>query len=122
MVIPGGKLSDLIDFVYSNLNENSASVDFMVSRTILTLKNDDVERILSLIIDQYLGEFHIYPSADSVDLANDGNTDWSQLYTSEFLRLLQISDLSPDDLRLKMGVSIIFLRNLNPSEGLCNGI
>ena len=51
MVIPDGKLSDIIDFIYPNLNENSASVDFMVSRTILTLKNDDVERISSLIMD-----------------------------------------------------------------------
>ncbi len=51
MVIPDGKLSDLIDFVYPNLNENSASVDFMVGRAILTPKNDDVERISSLIID-----------------------------------------------------------------------
>ena len=76
MVIPGGKLSDLIDFVYPNLNENSASVDFMVGRAILTPKNDDVERISSLIIDQYPGEFHTYPSVDSVDLADDGNTDW----------------------------------------------
>jgi len=51
MVIPDGKLSDLIDFVYPNLNENSASVDFMVGRAILTPKNDDVERISSLIMD-----------------------------------------------------------------------
>ena len=75
MVIPSDKLSDLIDFVYLNLNENSASMDFMIGRAILTPKNDDVEHISFLIIDQYLGKFHTYPSVDSVDLADDGNTD-----------------------------------------------
>ena len=75
MIIPGGKLSDLINFIYPNLNENSANVDFMVGRAILTPKNDDVEHISFLIIDQYLGEFHTYPNADSMDLADDGNTD-----------------------------------------------
>jgi ATP-dependent DNA helicase PIF1 len=121
MVISGGKLSDLIDFVYPNLNENSASVDFMVGRAILTPKNDDVERISTLIMDQYPGEFHTYPSADSVDLADGANTDRPQLYAPEFLRSLQIPGLPPGDLKLKVGVPIILLRNLNPSEGLCNG-
>jgi ATP-dependent DNA helicase PIF1 len=34
---------------------------------------------------------------------------------------LKISDLPPGELKLKVGVPIILLRNLNPSEGLCNG-
>ncbi|RIA82359.1 hypothetical protein C1645_835480 [Glomus cerebriforme] len=56
MVISGDKLSDFIDFVYPNLNDNSASsVDFMVSRAILALKNNNVEHnngpISSKVID-----------------------------------------------------------------------
>ena len=72
MVIPGGELSDLIDFIYPNLIENSASVDYMVGRAILTPKNDDVERILTLIMDQYPGEFRTYASTD---LTDDSNTN-----------------------------------------------
>ena len=68
------------------------------------------------------GEYHTYPSADSVDLADNGNTDQLQLYAPEFLRSLQIPGLPPGDLRLKVGVPIILLRNLNPLESLCNGI
>ena len=46
MVITGGKLLDLIDFVYPNLIENSSNVNYnMVGRAILTPKNDDVENI-----------------------------------------------------------------------------
>ena len=121
MVIPDGELSDLIDFVYPNLFESSANVDYMAGRAILTPKNDDVERISSLIMDQFPGEFRTYPSADSVYLTDGSNTDQPQLYAPEFLRSLQIPGLPPGDLRLKVGVPIILLRNLNPSEGLCNG-
>jgi hypothetical protein len=75
MVIPGTELSDLINFVYSNLFESSANVNYMVGRAILTPKNDDVKHISSLIIDQYSGEFRTYPSADSVDLTDGCNTN-----------------------------------------------
>ncbi|GET56850.1 ATP-dependent DNA helicase pif1-like [Rhizophagus irregularis DAOM 181602=DAOM 197198] len=43
----------------------------------------------------------------------------SQVYSPEFLRFLKTSDLPPGELKLKVRVPIIFLRNLNPS-GLCN--
>src|SRR5256886_13491375 len=44
-----------------------------------------------------------------------------QVYSPEFLRSLKIPDIPPGELKLKVGVPIILLRNLNPSEGLCNG-
>lgn len=76
VVIPGGKLSDLIDFVYPNLIENSSDMNYMFGRAILTPKNDDVEDISFLIMNQFPGEFHVYPSADSVDLTdNDSNME-----------------------------------------------
>ncbi|CAG8792515.1 10471_t:CDS:2, partial [Gigaspora margarita] len=41
------------------------------SRAILTPKNDDVENISNLIMEQFPGELHIYPSADDVSLMED---------------------------------------------------
>jgi len=52
MTIPKGNLTDLIDFVYPNLAENSGNVNYMVGRAILTPKNTDVEispKVLCLI-------------------------------------------------------------------------
>src|SRR5436190_8580 len=121
MVITGGKLSDLIDFVYPNLIENSSNMNYMVGRAILTPKNDDVENISFQIMNQFPGEFHLYPSADSVDLTDDSNTEQPQLYSPEFLRSLKIPGFPPGELKLKVGIPIMLLRNLNPSEGLCNG-
>ncbi|CAI2200083.1 7736_t:CDS:1, partial [Funneliformis geosporum] len=44
-----------------------------------------------------------------------------QTYSPEFLRSLKIPELPPGELKLKLGIPIILLRNLNPSKGLCNG-
>ena len=57
----------------------------------------------------------------TVDLTDNNNMEQPQLYSPEFLKSLKIPGLPPGELKLKMGVPIMLLRNLNPSEGLCNG-
>jgi ATP-dependent DNA helicase PIF1 len=121
LVMTEGDLPALINFVYPCLLENYRNVDYMVGKAILTPKNIDVEKVSELVLDQLPGEFTIYPSADSVDLSEDGNTDNPQLYSPEFLRSLKIQGLPPGELKLKVGAPIILLRNLAPSLGLCNG-
>ena len=43
------------------------------------------------------------------------------MYPTEFLNGLTLTGLSKHLLRLKVGMPIILLRNINPSQGLCNG-
>ena len=43
------------------------------------------------------------------------------IYSVEFLQQLNSSGLPPALLCLKVGCSVILLRNLDPGEGLCNG-
>ena len=121
IIISEGNLKDLINFIYPNLTENSGNIDYMVGRAILAPKNVDTEKISDMVMDQCPGEVRIYPSADTAILTEDNNAEQPQLYSPEFLRSLKISDLPPGELKLKVGVPIILLRNLNPSEGLCNG-
>jgi hypothetical protein len=109
MIIPKDKLSDLIDFVYLNLIENSGNVNYIAARTILTPKNDVVENISFLIMNQFPGEFHVYPSANFVDLTDDSNMKQPQLYLPEFLRSLRIPSFLPGELKLKVGVLIMLL-------------
>ena len=111
----------MIDFVYPNLIENSGNADYMVGRAILTPKNIDVDMISDIVINRLPGETRIYPSLDSIDQTENTSEQQSQIYSPEFLRSLKMSDLPPGELKLKIGVPIILLRNLNPSEGLCNG-
>ncbi len=120
IVISERTLIDLIDFIYPNLTKNSGNTSYIFSRAILTFKNADIETISDLMINHFSGKIHIYTSADSIDSTEDSDIEQPQLYSSEFLRSLKISKLSSDELKLKLGVLIILLRNLNLLEGLCN--
>ncbi len=42
-------------------------------------------------------------------------------YTKESLNATSVSGLPPHILKLKVGMPIMLLRNLNPTDGLCNG-
>src|SRR5436305_13841305 len=121
LLMTGGDLSALINFVYPHLIENCGNVNYMVGRAILTPKNVDVEKVSEMVLNQLPGDFIVYPSADSVDLSEDDNTSQPQVYSPEFLRSLKISSLLPGELKLKVGAPIILLRNLVPAQGLCNG-
>lgn len=45
----------------------------------------------------------------------------SDFLPPEFFRTLETASLAPAQLRLKLGASVMLLRNLNPPEGMCNG-
>ncbi len=98
-------LTDLINFIYSNLIQNIGNINYMIGRAILIPKNIDIEKISNIIMDQLLSETHIYISTDLVNSIK-GHL---QLYLSEFLRLLKILKLSSDELKLKVEIPIIFL-------------
>ena len=87
----------------------------MVERAILTLTNEEVDRINDKIISKCGGDDHILYSFDSVD------DDPRNLYQQEFLNSFTPSGMPPHVLRLKKGVPIMLLRNLDPKGGLCNG-
>ena len=66
IVMPKESLTDLIDFVYPNLAENSGNVNYMVGRAILTPKNTNVHIISDTIMSRLPGDTRVYPSLDSI--------------------------------------------------------
>ena len=62
------------------------------------------------------GELIETPSYDS--LLDDSQ---QAKYPTEFLNSLNISGMPPRNLKLKIGLPIMLLRNINPNAGLCNG-
>ncbi len=109
IVILKENLTDFINFIYSNLAKNFDNIDYIVSRVILTPKNVDIKKISDMVIDQFLEEAHIYSNANMMTLTEDNDIEQPQLYSFKFLRSLKISDLSLDELKLKVGVLIILL-------------
>jgi ATP-dependent DNA helicase PIF1 len=108
-------LDMLITAVFPNLGANIYSSEYITSRAILTTRNEHVDEINNQILDNFAGHENIYHSFDSAE------GDAQHLYPPEFLNSLTVSGLPPHELRLKQGCPIILLRNIDPSNGLCNG-
>uniref|UniRef100_A0A2C9UQ53 ATP-dependent DNA helicase n=1 Tax=Manihot esculenta TaxID=3983 RepID=A0A2C9UQ53_MANES len=105
----------LIDAVYPSLEENARLAQYMTNRAILATKNEYVNSFNEKMINIFPSESNIYTSFDeAVDDANN-------YYQEKFLNTLLPNELSPHKLEFKMNCPIILLRNLDPSNGLCNG-
>ena len=68
-----------------------------------------------------IGEHMAYLSSDSVEKLETIDSCHFSSLTIEFLNSLTISGLPNHSIKLKVGSPIMLLRNLDQSEGLCNG-
>ncbi|CAG8586819.1 2367_t:CDS:2, partial [Dentiscutata heterogama] len=113
-----GRLQELINYIYSNLQTRWNNHQYLLEHAILTTKNQGVAKINNLILSDFSGEEKTYCSADSVGDAESINNN---LYPPEFLNTLFPNSMPPHKLNLKKSVPIILLRNLNAKKDLCNG-
>ncbi|KAL5575724.1 hypothetical protein UlMin_017423 [Ulmus minor] len=108
-------LENIITTVFPNIHNYPKNTRFMVNRAILTPKNDYVDEINNILINQFPGNLVTYYSFDETHDKNE------QCFQEDFLNTLTPNGIPPHELVLKRNCPIILLRNLNPSEGLCNG-
>ncbi|KAJ9567035.1 hypothetical protein OSB04_003001 [Centaurea solstitialis] len=112
MAIPYTNKNDskdaMIDAIFFSLQTNGTDSSYIISRAILTTKNEH-------LIERFCGEEKVYYSFDETE------DDKNSLYPVEFLNSLNVGGLPPHYLRLKIGCPIMLLRNIDPSNGLCNG-
>ncbi|KAG2688681.1 hypothetical protein I3760_09G107200 [Carya illinoinensis] len=108
-------LDHLIDVVFHDIHEYSINISAMMNRAILTPKNSYVDEINALLIHRFPGELKRYYSFD------EAIDTFEQSIMEDFLNTLTPNGLPPHELLLKINCPIMLLRNINPSEGLCNG-
>ena len=89
---------------------------WMVQRAIICPRNDDVEEVNKIIMDEIDTQAHIYRSADKLMHEEQGTK-----YTQEFLNGLTPASVPPHILVLKEGSMIMLIRNLDPQRGHVNG-
>ncbi|KAL6603039.1 hypothetical protein ACP70R_043400 [Stipagrostis hirtigluma subsp. patula] len=112
---PEVAINKLISDVFPSIEKYGRSPSYISKRAILSTRNEYVDKLNDILIDRFPGEEKVYYSFDSaVD-------DPHNHYPSEFLNSLTPNCLPPHVLRLKINCPIILLRNLDPSNGLCNG-
>jgi ATP-dependent DNA helicase PIF1 len=116
---PSTSVQDLSRWVFINLTAaevETRGLDWLFTRAILTPKNTHVRMINDVLLDDFPGDEVVYLSSDTVSDEDDAMT-----YPVEYLNTIVLGCLPDHHLKLKVGCPVMILRNLNPSNGLCNG-
>ncbi|XP_074355751.1 uncharacterized protein LOC141695403 [Apium graveolens] len=64
---------------------------------------------------------YTYLSQDSIDDAGDDDNDFRSAFPVEYLNSINMPCIPKHELKLKVGVVVMLMRNLNQIMGLCNG-
>ncbi|KAF7372308.1 ATP-dependent DNA helicase [Mycena venus] len=112
----------LIDSVFPGIEGPIPPPNYFLERTILAARNGDVDDLNDTVLSRMPGDSRSFISADNI--ITEAGADDAQVNDAmplEYLRSLDASGLPPGELTLKPGCPVILLRNLAPSQGLCNG-
>ncbi|KAG5561562.1 hypothetical protein RHGRI_004567 [Rhododendron griersonianum] len=108
-------LEQLIQFVFPSFDLHRLDPLSLTTSAILTPKNQAVDEINEVMIGKFPGKEHTYLSFDETsDPTQQG------LYI-DFLNSVTPQGMPSHRLNLKKNSPILLLRNINPSQGLCNG-
>ncbi len=117
--LANNSLSELIKYIYPNIQAGHFQDCFFLERTILSGCNDDVDEINQQVLDMFPGQETVYWSTDKK--IEEELDDAATLYPVEFLQNFNASGLPRAKLALKIGCPLMLLCNLDPANGLCNG-
>ena len=116
VVFPSNKLEMFCEFVFPDLEKNFMDSKWITSRAILCPTNDGVDKINNYLMNKMPGISREYRSSDKIM-----NIEEQHLYPEEFLNTLHPSGMPQHRLSLKEKSPIMLLRNLDSSQGHCNG-
>ncbi|XP_045820726.1 ATP-dependent DNA helicase PIF1-like, partial [Trifolium pratense] len=117
----GDPLASIVESTYPQLLQNMNDTTYFQNRAILAPKNSIVNIINDYMLDLIPGEEKTYLSYDTPLTQNVDSQTVDDVHTPEFLNTISMSGLPNHKLRLKVGVPVMLLRNLNNKLGLCNG-
>ncbi|XP_024640519.1 ATP-dependent DNA helicase PIF1 [Medicago truncatula] len=117
----GDPLAAIVESMYPNILESMSDICYFQNRAILTTKNFIVEKINDYMLDMVLGGEKVYLSYDSPIHRNLNDDHIDDVHTPEFLNTITAYGLPNHKLRLKVGVPVMLLRNIDTRYGLCNG-
>lgn len=125
LLIEGDKLMSLpsciVNAIYPELKTRYHDASYLSERAILTPTNELTDSINDHIVSLLPGSEREYLSSDSIAKSVGPNETYDLLYPVEFLNSINGNNFPQHRLVLKKGVPIMLLRNLNQSDGLCNG-
>ncbi|XP_058771592.1 uncharacterized protein LOC131644971 [Vicia villosa] len=111
----------IVENTYPNLVNVFQDVAYLQGKAILASTIEVVDKINHYVLDLIPGEEKEYLSYDSIDRTDTSYTKAYEVLTPEFLSKLRTSGLPNHRIKLKVGTPIMLMRNLDQSDGLCNG-
>ncbi|KAL7103935.1 hypothetical protein ACP275_08G211800 [Erythranthe tilingii] len=96
-------------------------ISYLQHRAIVAPTNEIVDVVNDYMLSLVPKEMKTYLSFDSTCSANGSIDRPDDIHTPEFLNTVNSSGLPNHELKLKEGVSVMLLRNIDQSSGLCNG-
>ncbi|KAL2990436.1 hypothetical protein AAZX31_11G201000 [Glycine max] len=114
-------IHSIISSTFPYLSHHHNDPEYFQTRAILASTNETVQQVNDYMLTMIPGEQMEYLSSDSVDKSKTIESCHSGSLTTEFLNSLTTSGLPNHCLKLKIGTPIILLRNLDQTQGLCNG-
>ncbi|XP_050889153.1 uncharacterized protein LOC127094356 [Lathyrus oleraceus] len=114
-------LEAIVSETYPNFLNNYKNPEFLQSRAILAGTIETVDIINQYVLGFIPGEEKEYLSSDSVDTFDGEGNEAFDVLTPEFLNTLTTSGLPNHKIKLKIGIPIMLLRNIDQPEGLYNG-
>ncbi|XP_012828666.1 PREDICTED: ATP-dependent DNA helicase PIF1-like [Erythranthe guttata] len=117
----GDPLASIVNETYPSFLENMDDISYLQHRAILAPTNEIVDVVNDYMLSFVPGEMMTYLSFDSPCSANEGIDRPDDIHTPEFLNTINSSGLPNHELKLKVGVPVMLLRNIDQSSGLCNG-
>ena len=109
-------MSKFCDSIFPILYSNIQNDNWLEGRAILAPTNREVDRINNHLVDKMAGELISLYSSDGLDNDRD-----AYRYNIEYINTLNPAGLPSSRLCIKPGMPVMLMRNLNPTEGLCNG-
>ena len=114
----GGSLDNLIDALYPSITVPGTGIDkYFLERIILSLLNESVDGINSVVLNHFPGEEITYLSVNSLAVEGD---DASNPYPQEFLNTITGTGLPLHKIGLKEETFIMLLQNLALAQSLYN--
>lgn len=117
----GDKLSCIVQTVYPDLLHRYNDKSYLRDRAILTPTNEITDTVNDHIVSMLPHPLREYLSSDTISKSMGGHESYDLLYPVEFLNSLNGNNFPLHVLSLKVGVPIMLLRNINQTDGLCNG-
>jgi ATP-dependent DNA helicase PIF1 len=117
----GNHIVDIIDAIYPDLMQNMGDYNFFQDRAILAPTLQVVEKVNDYVMCLLPSEDKQYLSCDSICQCDEDVGIDRRWITTEFLNDIKCSGMPNHKLRLKLGVPVMLLRNIDVSSGLCNG-